>query len=270
MNQLFPENEYHTDPQNTKPFLLSLLLKTWLVFTIRFAYIVLKSRKMARSGKYLTPQWEKSSYDTLKLVEDAGGKIHITGLDCIREVKGPVVFISNHMSTMETMIFPCIINPIKKINFVVKESLVNHPLFGDTMQTRKPILVSRSNSREDLMKVLKEGPEMLGTNTSIIIFPQSTRRIIFNPDEFNSLGIKLALKANCQVIPVAIKTDFWGNGKLIHDLGPLRRKEPIHIAFGPAIKPSGNGKMEHQKVIDFIGSRSKEWNKYKTDNQASP
>lgn len=265
MNHIFTGNEYHTDPQNAKPFLLRILLKTWLVFAIRFVHQVFKARKLARSGKYLTPQWEKSSYDTLKLVEDAGGKIHITGLDYLRQVEGPVVFISNHMSTMETMIFPCIINPIKKVNFIVKETLVNHPLFGDTMQSRKPILVGRSNSREDLIKVLKEGPKMLGTGTSIIIFPQSTRKIVFNPVEFNSLGIKLALKANCQVIPVAIKTDFWSNGKLIHDLGALRRKEPIHISFGPVLKPSGNGKVEHQKVIDFIGSRSKEWNKHKTD-----
>ncbi len=265
MNHIFKENEYHTDPQNTKPFLLRILLKTWLVFTIRFAHQVFKARKLARSGKYLTPQWEQSSYDTLKLVEDAGGKIHITGLDYLRQVEGPIVFISNHMSTMETMIFPCIINPIKKVNFIVKETLVNHPLFGDTMQTRKPILVSRSNSREDLMKVLKEGPQMLGTNTSIIIFPQSTRRIVFNPAEFNSLGIKLALKADCQVIPVAIKTDFWSNGKLIKDLGPLRRKEPIHISFGPAMRPSGNGKIEHQKVIDYIRTKSESWNKHKTD-----
>lgn len=264
MSHIFKGNEYYTDPNNSKPFLLRILLKTWLVFAIRFAHQVFKARKLARSGKYLTPQWEKSSYDTLKLVEDAGGKIHITGLNYLRQVEGPVVFISNHMSTMETMIFPCIINPIKDVSFIVKESLVNHPLFGDTMQTRNPILVSRTNSREDLIKVLKEGPEMLETGTSIIIFPQSTRKIVFNPAEFNSLGIKLALKANCQVIPVAIKTDFWSNGKLIHDLGLLRKKEPIHIAFGQVLKPSGNGKAEHQRVIEFIGSKSELWNKHKT------
>jgi len=266
MNHNFTGNEYHTDPKDSKPFLLRLMMKTWIVFTIRFAHQVLKARRLARSGKYFTAQWEKSSYDTMKLVEDAGGKIHITGLDYLRQVEGPVVFISNHMSTMETMIFPCIINPIKDVSFIVKETLVNHPLFGDTMQTRNPILVSRSNSREDLIKVLKEGPELLAANTSIIIFPQSTRKIVFKPSEFNSLGIKLALKAKCQVIPVAIKTDFWGNGKLIKDLGRLRRKEPVHISFGPAIMPTGNGKAEHQQVIDFIGSRSAEWNNHKIDN----
>ena len=44
--------------------------------------------------------------------------------------------------------------------------------------------------------------------------------------------MKLAKKAGVQVVPVAIKTDFWGNGKLIKELGPLDRHKPIHIKFG--------------------------------------
>lgn len=37
----------------------------------------------------------------------------------------PVVFVSNHMSTLETFVFPCIIAPVMKVTFVVKDSLVN-------------------------------------------------------------------------------------------------------------------------------------------------
>lgn len=243
-----------------KPLLPIPIRRSRFLFTIRFIQEVFRSGKTARAGKYDAAEWERSSMNIFKLLEKAGARINIEGLDNIRNAEGPVVFISNHMSTMETMIFPGIINPIKKVTFVVKDNLITHPIFKDIMIARKPIVVSRSNSREDLLKVLNEGKEILASGKSIIIFPQSTRYTDFDPSKFNSLGIKLAIKAGCSVIPVAIKTDFWANGKLVKDLGPLRRKEPVHISFGKALKPEGKGKAEHEKVIDYITQHLKEWN----------
>ena len=69
----------------------------------------------------------------------------------------PVLFISNHMSTLETMIFPCIIQPLREVTFVVKESLVKHPLFGDVMRSRNPIVVGRTDPRKDLEAVMNGG-----------------------------------------------------------------------------------------------------------------
>ncbi len=254
---MFPSDTYKTDPNTAK----SCLAGTWLVFAINFVRALLSARGKARTGNYSSKDWESSSYRSFNILENAGARITISGLDNIRNTEGPVVFISNHMSTMETMIFPCIINPIKESTFVVKDSLVNHPLFKEIMLSRKPIVVSRSNSRADLLKVLTEGPDILRSGRSIIIFPQSTRSIDFIPEKFNSLGIKLALKAGCSVIPVAIKTDFWAEGKIIKDLGYFKTDEAVFISFGPSLKPSGNGKKDHQEVIEFIRQKTDSWKK---------
>ncbi len=104
---------------------------------------------------------------------------------------------------------------------MVKESLVRHPLFGDVMRSRDPIVVGRTDPRKDLEAVMNGGMELLSKGISIVIFPQSTRSVEFRPEEFNSLGVKLAKKAGVKVVPVALKTDFWGNGKVIRELGPL-------------------------------------------------
>ena len=56
------------------------------------------------------------------------------------------------------------------------------------------------------------------------------------------------------------KTDFWGNGKLIKELGPLDHHKPIHIKFGEPMKITGNGKEENQRIIDFIKTSLEEWN----------
>jgi 1-acyl-sn-glycerol-3-phosphate acyltransferase len=157
------------------------------------------------------------------------------------------------------MVFPGIIAPIKEVTFVVKDSLVKHPLFGPIMRARSPIVVGRSDSREDLVKVMQQGQELLSKGISVIIFPQSHRRVEFIPKEFNSLGVKLAKAANVQVIPVAIKTDFWGNGKYIKEVGRINRNKPIYMDFGAPMSIHGTGKEEHSKIIDFIISHLAKW-----------
>jgi 1-acyl-sn-glycerol-3-phosphate acyltransferase len=193
------------------------------------------------------------------LIEKTGGKFHIEGIENIGQTNEPVVFISNHMSTLETMVFPGIIAPIRPVTFVVKESLTKHPVFGPLMRSREPIVVGRLDPRKDFETVMTQGAELLSKGVSIVIFPQSTRSIIFKPEEFNSLGVKLAKKAGVDIVPVAIKTDFWGNGSIIKDLGPIDRHKPVNMVFGEPIKISGNGKEEAQKVIDFIKSHLVSW-----------
>lgn len=103
-----------------------------------------------------------------------------------------------------------------------------------------------------LKKVMTEGKKILAKGTSIVIFPQNTRMVEFIPGQFNTLGIKLAKSAGLPVVPVAIKTDFWGNGKILKDLGVVHRDQPIHMFFGSPFSIKGNGKDEHQQVTDYI------------------
>ena len=171
-----------------------------------------------------------------------------------------MVFIGNHMSTLETMVLPYLIAQAKDCTFVVKDSLVKSRSFGPVMRSRDPIVVSRHNSRADLQLVLNRGAEILATGRSIVIFPQSTRRLVFNPDEFNSLGVKLALKAGVPVIPFALKTDFWRNGRYVKDLGPLdKNNRDVYFSFGPAMKINGVGKEENKEIIRFIEKNLETW-----------
>jgi 1-acyl-sn-glycerol-3-phosphate acyltransferase len=157
------------------------------------------------------------------------------------------------------MILPGLIASKREVTFVVKQSLMTHPLFGAVMTARKPIAVDRKNAAVDFKKVMLDGVENLKKNISVVIFPQSHREIEFNPAHFNKMGIKLAKLAKASVVPVAIKTDFWKNGKIIKDVGGLNRKFPIHIKFGDPIEIEGNGNSEHQKVIDFIAQNLAVW-----------
>ena len=259
MNSFFSSDTYFTSSDIRRKFPNRLIKTSRLFFIIRFVLLVFKTRRLAVKGQLDRQAWAISSHSVMKLIENSGGRFHIEGLDNIRKAEGPVVFVSNHMSTLETMVFPCIIASEMEVTFVVKDSLINFPVFGPVMRARNPIVVSRTNSREDLALVINQGKKFLEKGTSIIIFPQKTRRIEFIPEEFNSLGVKLAGRAGVQVIPIAIKTDFWGNGKFIKELGPIYPDKTIYMTFEKPMHIQGTGKEEHQKIVDFISSKLKGW-----------
>ncbi|HLP71837.1 MAG TPA: lysophospholipid acyltransferase family protein [Bacteroidales bacterium] len=260
MKGYFDSDAYDTPEKEHLSFFEKIRFNSRLYFTLKYAWIVLVTRRQAKMKKYFRQEWADSSVYIFRFIEKAGGRFHITGIDNIRKNPGPVLFISNHMSTLETMVFPGIIAPYREVTFVVKESLVKHPLFGDVMRSRDPIIVGRTDARKDLEAVMNGGMERLKNGISVIIFPQSTRSVGFKPEEFNSLGVKLAKKAGVPVVPVAIKTDFWGNGTVIKELGPIDSSKPIHIRFGEPFMVAGNGKEENQRIISFIQSALEEWN----------
>ncbi len=260
MQKGYFDKESYSTPVKEKPGLIDkLLLDNRLFFAVKYAYIVLKTRREAIKGVYDDRAWADSSFYILKFIERTGGRFNITGMENLAKSPEPVLFIGNHMSTLETMVLPSIISPHRKVTFVVKESLVKHPLFGDVMRSRNPIVVGRTDPRKDLETVMTGGLRLLSEGISIIIFPQSTRSTDFKPEDFNSLGVKLARKAGVDVVPFALKTDFWGKGKLISEIGPLDHTKEIHFRFGEPFSVTGRGREDNQMIIDFIQDALREW-----------
>lgn len=257
----FPRDRYDTPGNTPRALGDRLLLSSRWWFYLKFIGIIFKSRSYALKDIYDDELWAKTSFEVFQRIEQAGGRFHLRGIDNLHQNDEPLVIISNHMSTLETIIFPCIIAPFRQVTFVVKQELVEARLFGPIMRARNPIVVGRADPRRDLLAVMTEGQELLNKGHSIIIFPQSTRHTRFNPDQFNTLGIKLAIRAGVRVLPAAIKTDFWGNGKRIKDLGPIDRKKPIHMVFGQPISITGKGSEEHKKIINFIQTNLNKWSK---------
>ncbi len=256
-------------PLNYKTSQTKLPLFTRLFPTLVFYYtlllIILKAGHAAKKGNYPTERWVQDSYDTVKSVEIAGGKVDVDGMEHFTATQGPCVFVANHMSTLETFCLPIFIQPYKDVTYIVKSSLASYPVFGHVMRTRNPILLDRVNPREDLVKSLSEGQKILESGRSLIIFPQGTRKDVFNEQDFNSLGVKLAKKANVPVVPIALKTDLLQKGKtfknavIFKDLGAVDLSKTVYFHFGKALMIEGNGKEEHQYCLDFIKNKLDAW-----------
>ena len=248
------KSEYQTDRNIIKSGFWGRRL-----FYPRLINVVYGSNMMTRKLLYNRYNWVASSWYTIKAMEKAGLDIHFEGLDNLHKFDGPAVFVGNHMSTLETLALPTFIQPVKSVVYVIKEELTRYPLFGPVAKARHPILVGRENPREDLQIVLKEGSKNLQKGRSVIIFPQKTRSKFFDASNFNSLGIKLAKRNDAHVVPLALLTDAWTNGKIVKEFGPLDPSKKVHFAFGEPFKVETNGAKENQTVIDFIQTKLREW-----------
>ncbi|MDR1659995.1 MAG: 1-acyl-sn-glycerol-3-phosphate acyltransferase [Desulfovibrio sp.] len=243
----------------TRPGVFARLFPSLAFYGGLFSGTLFRLCRLAAKGLCDDAAWTRASVEVAELVEKIGGKIVVEGMEAINAVDGPCLFVANHMSTLETFMLPGIIRPRRPVTYVVKNSLVAMPFFGAVMRSRDPIVVGRSNPREDLARVIEGGGERLARGVSIIIFPQSTRSAGFEPRHFNTMGVKLALRAGVPVVPLALKTDAWGQGRKIKELGKIRPELTVRYRFGNPLRVSGRGREEHAAICAYIARTLREW-----------
>jgi len=252
----YKNNRYRT--QADAPSFFGKLFPSFSFYTSFLATIYF-SAQTALKGQYDDEAWRISSYKVLQALERTGLQVSVSGIDHLQGLKSPCVIIGNHVSMMDTVVLPAIVVQEIPMTFIIKESLMNYPVFKHVMRSRNPIALTRVNARQDLKTVLIEGGKRLEQGISVAVFPQTTRGTDFDPGQFNTIGIKLALRAGVPVLPLALKTDAWSNGKLIKDLGRIHPEITAHFAFDAPLTVEGKGREQHRKVINFISSKLREW-----------
>ncbi len=253
-------SDSYSPPYMPRSRFLSLIPGATARFYWGMFYAVWCARRLAQQHAFDDAALRRISDLCARYAEWCGARLHCTGLEVIAATPGPVVFVANHMSSMETFLLPGIIIPYKPLGFVIKDSLTRHSFFGPVMRSTRYVAVTRANPRHDLQAVLEQGTEALqNKGTSFCIFPTATREYVFDEAKFNTLGVKLARRAKVPVIPLAIKTDFWGNGKWIKDFGSVNPKAAVRFAFGPALPPSLPQADMHRQVVAFIREHLESW-----------
>lgn len=256
LRELFKGDTYTTAER--KPNLLSRIFPS-LYFYPALMHQVIKAANMVQKRGYNGELWADDCYTVLRYVENAGAKVIIEGMRHYKEVGEPCVIVANHMSTLETVTIASFVQPFLDMGFVVKKGLSTYPIAKHFINATDPILVGRVNPREDLATVLNEGIKKLAAGRSIVVFPQSSRSTRFAPELFNSIGVKLAKKAGVPVIPLALKTDAWGCGRISKEFGPFNPKLDVRFRFGTPMKITGNGKDQHAAATEFILQSVTEW-----------
>ena len=129
-------NKYNRIVAENDKYILLQTLKKYpfppsFIFYSNYLRIILTNNRIAKKGFYNDYAWVNSSIDTEESLERSGIRFHFTGMDNLKKVDTPVVFIGNHMSTLETMILPMIIQPVKPVIYVIKEELAGNIRYSD-------------------------------------------------------------------------------------------------------------------------------------------
>ena len=227
-----------------------------LVFYPQVGFAIYKANLKSRRNRLDPPAVHAFGIEVRKAIESVGVHFDVTGSENLA-AGGPFVYISNHMSVLETLVLPGLLPTYPPCTFVIKESLLRYPVFGPVMAALDPIVVTRENPPQDLATVLAEGEKRLRQGKSVVIFPQAARCMDFDAAAFNSLGAKLAQRAGVPIVPVALRTDAWGLGTYIRDIGWIDPSRRTHFAFGRPI-PSED-RQANDSVVSFIKAKVEEW-----------
>ena len=154
------------------------------------------------------------------------------------------ILLSKHQSAWETLATRQF---LPKQTTVLKQSLTWIPLGGWALATLKPIAIDRTNAKEALKNLVKQGSARLKEGFVVIIFPEGTRSAPGENLKFNAGGALLAQKSGYPVIPLAHNAgEFWPRYSF------LKYPGTITVKIGPAIDPKGKKAKE-------INSEAEAW-----------
>ena len=248
---------YNTSNKYNKLF-YKMIKGSFVFYALNFWWISFKGWIRIKTSSYTFDDWVKSARGVVRGTEKVGGRFNLTGLENINKIEGPVVFIGNHMSALEPVIFswPLFNRPFR---IVCKKSLLKLPLMGAILRAVDAIPVSRISPRDDLRKVLDEGSKAIQNGMSVVIFGQGKRAVKLDTKQFSTLGIKLARYNNVSIVPFALKTDFLERGKYFKSYGNLSPSKTIHFSFSKPISLSTRDQDTKNEIIKFIQMRLNEW-----------
>ena len=249
----------HRASERAKPSALSTLR-----FTAGVAKVFPLCALYEPFGKLDTDKWAHFCFSTVQTAERMGMNVIVEDWEKRAAYSGPVMYLCNHMSTLETILLPPVLLTYGPFNVVVKASLSHLPFLEKAAAHMGLVPIGRKSPREDLMTLLRVGAERIYQGNSFLIFPQGSREKVFSRKLYSSIGAKLAEKAGVPICPIAVDTrcqptrDKGILSKVFKDFGTVNPAFDIRCRCGDLI-PCTKSKEMHSASFDWIASTLEEW-----------
>ncbi|MBQ8412571.1 MAG: 1-acyl-sn-glycerol-3-phosphate acyltransferase [Lachnospiraceae bacterium] len=160
----------------------------------------------------------------------SGCKIEAKGKENIPE--GAALFVSNHRSYFDILITHETIG--KPAGFIAKKELRKVPLLPLYMDDIGCLFLDRNDIKQSL-QVINQAAEFVKMGHSMILFPEGHRNQGEDFLPFKEGGYKIAEKAKCPIVPVAIS----GSDLLLESAPDKKiRGSKVIIEFGEPFNPS--------------------------------
>ena len=237
---------------------------TTLRFTLGTVRVFPYCAVMEPLGRLTTEKWAGVCFSTVTTAEKLGMNVSVEGFSERLAHQGPVVYLSNHMSMIETIMLPPILMTAGPFSYVAKASLAHLPFLERAAEHMRMVPISRKSPREDLVNILRVGTERLDGGDSFLIFPQGTRCDVFSRKRYSSIGAKLAERAKCPIVPIVVDTRCQPTRtkglfkRVFRDFGPVDTSKDIRVAFGPVI-PCDKSKAMHEAAFEWMATKLESW-----------
>lgn len=157
----------------------------------------------------------------------AGVKVKVTGKENIPK-DDACLFVGNHNGFFDIIVSYVVIG--KVMGFVAKKEVKKVPFLNIWMYFVNCLFLDRENVREGLKTILK-GVDLLKSGISVFIFPEGTRSKDGKMLPFKEGSLKMADKAGCPIVPVALRH----TAEIFENQFPKLRPGTVTIEFGKPI-----------------------------------
>ena len=191
---------------------------------------------------------EKQQAHSLKIVQAmfrlilriSGVQVTVRGQERIPE--GPVLYVGNHQSYFDILVGYTTVPTL--LGFVAKKEMERYILLRDWMRNVNCLFLDRTDIKAGI---------------SVWIFPEGTRNINEDVTEllpFKEGSLKIAEKAGCPIVPVAIT----GTSEVFEKHIPFIRRSQVTIEFGepfyakelPLEERKHAGAYTRNKIIEML------------------
>ena len=161
-----------------------------------------------------------------------------------------VLIASKHQSAFETF---ALYYYLKKSFFVHKKQLFYIPIFGQYLLKSNMVAINRSGRATAMRKMLSDVKNKLKKGSSIIIFPEGTRKLPGEPPDYKTGFIGIYKATNRKLLPVALNSGIcWTKYSWLIKNG--------HIVI--KILPTIEANLEKNEVLQIVENTiEKETNK---------
>ena len=219
-----------------------LLLSIWTIFLgiLFLPFLLLPSNLLKIPAKV----WIKGIFILLEFI--CGITHELRGKENIPN--DPVIIVSKHQSAFETFALFYYLN---KSFFIHKVQLFYIPIFGQYLWKSNMVSIDRTGKSKTIRKMLLEVTRRFDDGSSIIIFPEGTRKKPGDVPDYKTGFIGIYREVKRKLLPVAVNSGlFWPKHKFI------MKKGNIVIEILPTIDSNLSKNEVLSKVQDIVETAS--------------
>lgn len=217
-----------------------------------------KAKKLTEAGDIVGRNKivERVSRDISRFVVNlSGSTVEVIGKEHIPPKGQPLLLVANHQSAFDP---PLIMGYLDRpITFVSKKENLSLPFIGKWIKYSNCVVIDRGNTRS-AVKTMNEGAKIIKQGYIQGLFPEGTRSVDGQIQDFKVGGFKLAEKSGADILPVTIVD--------AHKLMPKNtlsvRKQHIKIIVSPIVESEGKKTHEMASIChDIIAENLKKYQK---------